>query len=817
LGIFRFYREIPREYQSNSYRRRALKAILIAAICLFAIPLGGPGGRVKPKSPSFINSQPRSSLRDRLAITESLFRAERYQEALTQSQQLIAAASAAGDSRTATRATGNLGGLRFALHQYRGALESFLEARRMALAIGDSSFTATIDANLCLLYMQMGDLEEAGRRMQGTLEKLSGYDRLEHLAQAEMSVADLRAQQHRMAEALPLFRASIEHAQSRGEWKQVAFTWNRLGEDYLKQGDLRRAESPLLEAYRIRNLHNLPLDTSYRNLGRLRLEQGDLGSAAWFLNRAVEVASRPQGSIPSWDVYHYRGRLRLAQGRLPEAMSDLRTAVRLGRAWRWSAPLDDASRIGAEGWLDLVYSALIDAGNRLFQQTGNRSLVRETFEAVEENRANSLRQLVQGRMAAAEALPSSYWPAVARLQRAEVEAARVATPAAEQEALSARAAISRIESVAFNASSADSDGLLARIRAELSAGDALIAFHLGDSVSWMWAVSRNRIAVYPLPPREEIETLAAAFSEAVQNSSPDVRKARERLYAALFGSLAPEFLAKNRWLLALDRALFQVPFAALSEGDLPPMVERRVIEVVPGAALWTNRPSRPTPGLFLGIGDPVYNRADPRRADSTRGRSQFQPVSFTLLPRLVASASELKVSADAWTGGHELLEGPDASRAALTASLARNPSVIHFATHFVESVGRGPEGAIALSLDGNGQPEKLDPAQIATWRVNADLVALSGCNSAAGAILPGSGLFGLTRAWLAAGARSVLASHWPVADDGGPLFAAFYRNLSRLRLSPAAALRAAQMEMAASGGWRANPRYWAAYFVMGKE
>ena len=116
-----------------------------------------------------------------------------------------------------------------------------------------------------------------------------------------------------------------------------------------------------------------------------------------------------------------------------------------------------------------------------------------------------------------------------------------------------------------------------------------------------------------------------------------------------------------------------------------------------------------------------------------------------------------------------------------------------------------------------GKPETLDPAEIASWRVNADLVALSGCHSSAGAVLPGSGLLGLTRAWLAAGARGVLASHWPVPDDGGPLFAAFYRNLGRLGQNPAAALRAAQIEMAAAGGWRANPRYWAAYFVMGKE
>jgi CHAT domain-containing protein len=798
-----------------------LKPVFIAAICALAIPLTGPGGRVLPKTPpTRFTSQSHPLLRGGLAITLGLFRAERYEEAERQSQELIAASLQAGDLRTAARAMGNVGAMRFALHRYRAALESFLSARQIAVSIGDSSHTAAIDANLCSLYMEMGDLEEAGRRMQGTLGKLSGNERTEHLAQAEGVLADLKARQGRMAEALPLFRTSIDGAEALGDWKQAAFSWNRLGEEYLKQGDLVRAESPLMEAYRIRKLRNLPLDTSYRNLGRLRLEQADLTSAERFLNRAVELAAHP-GIVPTWDAYHYRGRVRLAQGRLVEAMSDLRTAVRLGRAWRWSAPPDDASRIGAEGWLDKVYSALIDAGNRLFQQTGDRSLVRETFEAVEENRASSLRSLIQGRIAAAEMLPSSYWPAVSRLQHAEENAARLVTPAAEQEALSARAALAQIESAAFGAPPAGSEGLLARIQAELSPSDALIAFHLGEPTSWMWVVAQNRIAVYPLAGRKEIQTLSIAFSETVQSSSPDMRRAGENLYTVLFGRLAAEFLVKDRWLLALDNALFQVPFAALPAGNSPFLADRRVIEVVPGAALWTNRAPGAAPGLFLGVGDAIYNPVDPRRSRSaprpSAPASQLQLVSLTSLPRLVASASELDVSARAWSGGYRLLEGADASRADLAAGLSRSPSVIHFATHFVESPPPDSHAAIVLSLNGSGTAETLEPAEIATWRVNTDLVALSGCNSSAGAVLPGSGLLGLTRAWLAAGARAVLASRWPVPDDSGPFFAAFYRNFGRLRQNPAAALRAAQMELASAGGWRAEPRYWAAYFVMGKE
>src|ERR1019366_6719225 len=108
-----------------------------------------------------------------------------------------------------------------------------------------------------------------------------------------------------------------------------------------------------------------------------------------------------------WDVYHFRGRVRLAQGRLREALDDLRIAARLARQWRWSAPPYDAARTGAEGVLDRVYSALVEAGNRLYLKTGDPALIRETFEAAEENRAGSLRELLFGRRAAAGAAAAS--------------------------------------------------------------------------------------------------------------------------------------------------------------------------------------------------------------------------------------------------------------------------------------------------------------------------------------------------------------------------------------------------------------------------
>jgi CHAT domain-containing protein len=81
---------------------------------------------------------------------------------------------------------------------------------------------------------------------------------------------------------------------------------------------------------------------------------------------------------------------------------------------------------------------------------------------------------------------------------------------------------------------------------------------------------------------------------------------------------------------------------------------------------------------------------------------------------------------------------------------------------------------------------------------------------------------GMTRAWLAAGAHSVVASLWPTPDDQGKLFVSFYGHLAQLRRDAsgggaAEALRRAQLDMLASHSWHSSPGYWAAYTVAGKE
>jgi CHAT domain-containing protein len=100
--------------------------------------------------------------------------------------------------------------------------------------------------------------------------------------------------------------------------------------------------------------------------------------------------------------------------------------------------------------------------------------------------------------------------------------------------------------------------------------------------------------------------------------------------------------------------------------------------------------------------------------------------------------------------------------------------------------------------------------------LNADLVMLSGCNTGVNAVQSGDELVGLTRAFLYAGASSIIVSLWSVADDStAHLASAFYRNLfASPNGDKAEALREAMLEVRSVARW-ASPYYWAPLVLIG--
>jgi CHAT domain-containing protein len=155
--------------------------------------------------------------------------------------------------------------------------------------------------------------------------------------------------------------------------------------------------------------------------------------------------------------------------------------------------------------------------------------------------------------------------------------------------------------------------------------------------------------------------------------------------------------------------------------------------------------------------------------------------------------------------------------------------LIHIAAHTKLDGAHLLESQLVLAPTSSGEDASyLSAREIATqWRLNADLVCLTGCRSASGMSSAAQGWLGFQYAFLRAGARSVLVSLWPVDDAAAALLVkAFYADLARserggrLGSRSEALMHARQVvrEWRDSSGLQpfAHPAYWSGFALIGE-
>jgi CHAT domain-containing protein len=188
------------------------------------------------------------------------------------------------------------------------------------------------------------------------------------------------------------------------------------------------------------------------------------------------------------------------------------------------------------------------------------------------------------------------------------------------------------------------------------------------------------------------------------------------------------------------------------------------------------------------------------------------------LSRLLFSGSEVESIASVFAGEcHKYLRAEATEEHA--KALSKDVRYIHFATHGFLDERLPLNSGLVLSIPPRLQIGR-DNGLLQAWevleqlRIDADLVTLSGCNTALGQELAGEGLVGLVRAFQYAGAHSVLASLWSVDDRRTSLLMErFYREL-RDGKTKDEALRAAQVGLLRSPH-STRPFYWAGFVLNG--
>jgi CHAT domain-containing protein len=765
----------------------------------------------------------------------------------------------------------NLGTARMVSLRYAPALEAYLEASALAEQAEDWSALGGIAVNLALIYQRMGDANAARSALQrgkGAMDRLRTPP--SYKAQLLMRIRSVHdALQKDGAESHfvdPRYEDAIEAARQTADPTAEAAAWDMLGREKIAAGDLEEAEAPLGEALRLRTSHSpANLYLSYAALGTLRLAQADRAGGEERRRRAQEAEAFTERAIRSgspgpaiYTLLHQRGRVREALGQTKLALEDFSAAVDQASQWNGAVPAALSLVTGANVTMQHeMFDSFVEAAAREALRTGDQKWATEAFLALEANRAASLRASRELVPVWRKRLPTAYWETLERLSEEEArELSTAGTVSPESKRL--RLELTEMESTAgvgvsvTLAENFRTRNSLIHFQQGLRESDLLLSFYLGKRESYLWAVTQSSIELHRLPAeseiREDIERFREALTSAVGRGGgqPAGERLGADLYQRLFGSLSPADGAKTSWLLSLDGPLFELPFAALvsdyENGQPVYAAERHSSQRIPGAMFLhaplnsvTGNSGTAAPRGYLGVADPVYNSADPRRKPDpwwkdpwkmdwrARGPAAGQE-DRGQLNRLVSSARELQRSSQSWqtaTGPPrpiQILEGTAAQRDAFLQALDTRPSTIHLATHVLAPEVGSPDAQseqafLAFSLDASGRPGLLSTSEVGMLRVPGTLIVMTGCATGLGDARAGAGLLGLTRAWMMAGARAVVATSWPVPDTDGDLIPAFYRHLEAN--SATEALRRARVDMIHSGTWQASPSYWAAFQVTG--
>lgn len=784
---------------------------------LFFLTLHSPCG-VTPDAP---RPKTHPSLQPLQDEGRSLFQAGRHREALAVFERGLRGARELGDASSIARFLSNMGSCYLTSFQYRKAMRAYLEAAALAAKSDDWITEAAVYSNISTIYAGLGAVPEALEAAERAL-RLGSKGKNPFLTGVRVRAASIRAMAGEYETSLPDLRKAIQDADSANDIPTKLAALNALGLHSLRRGDLAEAEKAIREDLKLRLAgRGRNADIAYRNEALLRQAQGDLEGASESCKAAIEAATRASHPLVLMRVFYQHGEIRRSQGRLEEALREYASAMEISRRWRLEVLPADTVMSSSQTNLHRIYSRFAETGAELYFQSRRPELPAQTLQALELNRAAGLRSFPADLEGWERRLPPSFGEKLAELQAAEAKLLSEDTPALRRDRDRLRAELVRMEAAAGLAepleAKASQGALPARLRARLREDQVLLSFHLGDRASYVWAACRHRIYLRKLSPRAILVPRIRSFSEAVRRGAATAPQLAAETFRDLFGGLEETLRLHPNALLSLDDALFELPFAALVErfdGARPVyMIEQHELQIVPSAYMLVPTWPGPRQGGFLGVGDPVYNTADPR----WRGGRAAVPAPL-VLSRLPGSGREIRECARRWSESPLLLEGPEAGRAAVRQAMRTRPAVLHFAGHVLRGQRNQDPGLLALSLSPNGRPELLGPAEIASWRVSARLVVMSGCSSGRDEFLPGAGLMGLTHAWLAAGAKSVVASLWPTPDDEGHLFLSLYDHLRRDPLErPAAALRHAQRVMLGSGTWRAAPKYWAPYFTVARQ
>lgn len=713
------------------------------------------------------------ALRDRLAEARLMNRSflmlrdlGRIREARALPQKALALARTVGDLQEQAQAQNNRALISKSLGNVQEVLTSYEASEKLWRELDEPAQLGRILCNHGEFLLAVGQPEASLKYFQKALDQLDLEDE-PNVRSSILNGIGLAYHELKFHEkALWAYGLALERASNASD---RAFVLSRLGTVFRDVNRLPEAENALRSA--------LELARSLREPLRVAFALADLAHLQDLMNReeqalrlyaeALEILTELEDRASMASVLFGRAEAQRDIGRFQDAITSIETSVALVESVQ--SGLSSDLRVTFFADRHRYYELYIDLLMELHLRNPGAGYAARAFAAAERSRSRSLLDDVGG------------------------------SPAA---------AVMGVDETRKDVLDRDS---------------VLLTYALGETRSFLWVVTPTSFDAYVLRKRADVEEAALA----VWGHQGLIRSEKQALSSLLLPSRMRS-LGRMRLLISPDGALHLVPFGLLCDPNLPngcsPLTFSHEITVVPSASviggmrriLESRKPAR---NLLSLLSDPVFQRDDKRleHLAPPRQGEEVEDLPGGPLSRLKLSANEADEIQE--LAPPELTfaaSGFEATREVAMSPRFLSSQILHIATHNLPEGHPDFSGLVLSRYDETGRRREgfLRAREIYELRVPAELVVLSACGTGLGRDVRGEGPMGLTRAFLHAGAKRVVVSLWIVREEETAIFMSrFYRGMLRGKLSPAAALRAAQVSMAKE---KYPHRAWGGFVLQGE-
>jgi CHAT domain-containing protein/Tfp pilus assembly protein PilF len=633
---------------------------------------------------------------------------------------------------------------------------------------------------------------------------------------------------------------AYEDARSASLRDEEAVQLNNLGIVSRERGDLDQARERFQKALRIDTRLKSTLGRAYdlRNLGIVEQMEGNLQQAAVYLTEALELTRSVKDRFNEAKVLHGLSRLDLVRGNLGAARRHAQDACEVAEdlglrevVWRSLRTLGEIAR--REGKLDLAegyYEKAIELVERmraglkaeefragfldnkfdlyedmihLLLDTGKNQLA---LEYSERSRARGFLDLLANRQVKVggsgnqemfkevRRLKKKLAPLAEAVRRTTGEkraAAEKAYQAAQQAYREKFEQLRRLQPALTDFIEVRPAGTK-EIREQLPDDVALLAYYVTSQDTIGWVIRKDAIKAHRLSPaKQDLQSRVGKVRKLLENFSladPDLKK----LYDDLVRPLEEDLLGIRRVGILPHDVLNYLPFAALKTGKSAYLSDRYRVFSAPSVGvlqvLLRRQQEQVGPaGGLLALGNPTLG--DPA-LDLPFAEKEASAVGFEQPGSDVALRGEATESAFRKKAG---LSG-----------------YLHLACHG-EFNSKSPLFSSLKLAPGDGQDGELTALEVFSLSLSARLVTLSACQTGLGKLKSGDEIIGFNRAFLAAGAGSIVSSLWRVSDVAtAVMMKRFYRYLKTS--TPLEALHQSQQIVRR---YFPHPAYWSGFVLVG--